>query len=167
MYKSPHHAFCTEYPGIVKELKTEAVVINPITNQEKKYIAVWDTGATNSVISPKVFSELNLVKIDEVLVHGVNSHETRPITGISIGLPNKVRVDECRVSVCDVAGCDLLIGMDIISIGDFAISNGDGKTTFSFAFPPFENKTDLLDKANNVNRRNQKHFPPGVSITTN
>jgi hypothetical protein len=32
-------------------------------------------------------------------------------------------------------GIDVLIGMDIISLGDFAISNFDGKTQFSFRIP--------------------------------
>jgi len=31
--------------------------------------------------------------------------------------------------------CDMLIGMDVINHGDFAISNFDGKTTFSFRIP--------------------------------
>jgi hypothetical protein len=50
--------------------------------------------------------------------------------------------------VCNlVKDVDLLIGMDIILLGDFSISNGDGKTLFSFAIPPFENKTDYYEKA--------------------
>ena len=31
---------------------------------------------------------------------------------------------------------DLLIGMDIINIGDFAITNADGQTMMSFCYPP-------------------------------
>ena len=30
---------------------------------------------------------------------------------------------------------DVLIGMDIINLGDFAVSNHNGKTTFSFRMP--------------------------------
>lgn len=36
---------------------------------------------------------------------------------------------------------DLLIGMDIISLGDFAITNVNGKTTFSFRLP----STSIID----------------------
>ena len=32
-------------------------------------------------------------------------------------------------------GCDLLIGMDIINLGDFAITNKDGVTMLSFIMP--------------------------------
>ncbi len=35
-------------------------------------------------------------------------------------------------------GIDVLIGMDIISNGDFAVSNYDGKTYFSFRLPSQE-----------------------------
>jgi len=43
--------------------------------------------------------------------------------------------------------------MDIIQLGDFSISNGEGKTLFTFAMPPFESKTDLYEKALGVNER--------------
>lgn len=46
-------------------------------------------------------------------------------------------------------------GMDIIKFGDLAISNKNNKTIFSFAIPPFENPTDLLEKANKVNKNNK------------
>jgi hypothetical protein len=41
-----------------------------------------------------------------------------------------------------VRDVDLLIGMDIIQLGDFSISNGAGKTLFTFAMPSFEDKID-------------------------
>jgi hypothetical protein len=45
--------------------------------------------------------------------------------------------------------------MDIILLGDFSISNGGGKTLFTFALPPFEKKTDHYEKAIAVNNRNK------------
>ena len=48
----------------------------------------------------------------------------------------------------------MLIGMDIISLGDFAISNSGNRTLFSFVCPPFADKIDLLDKANKINNSN-------------
>jgi len=59
------------------------------------------------------------------------------IAKISIGLPNMVMVDEVNVMICNLnQGFDLIIGMDIILFGDFSISNGNGKTLFSFALHP-------------------------------
>jgi len=34
-----------------------------------------------------------------------------------------------------ILGSDVLIGMDVITQGDFAITNKDGMTTFSFRTP--------------------------------
>ena len=45
--------------------------------------------------------------------------------------------------------------MDIIKFGDLAISNKNNKTIFSFVIPPFENPTDLLEKAKKVNKNNK------------
>jgi hypothetical protein len=59
-----------------------------------------------------------------------------------------VELKNARISVLNlVKDIDMLIGMDIIQLGDFSISNGAGKTLFTFAMPPFENKTDLYEKA--------------------
>ena len=70
-------------------------------------------------------------------------------------MPNSVSIRGVRGSVCTIGGdADILIGMDIIKFGDLAISNGGGQTLFSFAIPPFENKTDLLEKANKTNKNN-------------
>jgi hypothetical protein len=33
------------------------------------------------------------------------------------------------------------------AFGDFSISNAQGKTLFTFAIPPFEDKLDLYEKA--------------------
>ena len=35
-------------------------------------------------------------------------------------------------------GIDFLIGMDIITLGDFSVTNLNGKTTFSFRYPSCE-----------------------------
>ncbi|WP_198295142.1 hypothetical protein [Brachyspira murdochii] len=67
---------------------------------------------------------------------------------------NKVNIKNVRAGVCDIGGCDMLIGMDIIKFGDLAISNKNNKTIFSFTIPPFDNPIDLLEKANKVNRNN-------------
>ena len=34
-----------------------------------------------------------------------------------------------------MGGCDVLIGMDIICLGDLAITNHDGKTIMTFSIP--------------------------------
>jgi hypothetical protein len=46
------------------------------------------------------------------------------------------------------------IGMDIIRLGDFSISNATNEPLFSFAIPPFPEKIDLAEKSEAENRKN-------------
>ena len=155
--KIPHLAFSIQYKGIARELISESEIVNPLNNQRNKYKAIWDTGATNTVITPKVLKELSLTIVDIATIVGVNSEpEHAQVALFNLLLPNGVSIKGVRGSVCTIGGdSDILIGMDIIKFGDFAISNGGGQTLFSFAIPSFENKTDLLEKANNTNKNNK------------
>ena len=62
------------------------------------------------------------------------SHRTETYL-VGIILPNKVAFPSVKVSKGNVHGFDVLIGMDIIGSGDFAVTNKDGKTVFSFRTP--------------------------------
>ena len=55
-----------------------------------------------------------------------------------IWLPNKVHIPEIRVTEGAIADVDVLIGMDIICMGDFAVTNKDGRTNFTFRIPSLE-----------------------------
>lgn len=155
--KSPHLAFSIKYRGIAKELISESEIINPLNNQRKKYKAIWDTGATHTAITPKVLKELSLIIVDTTTIIGVNSKtEDIQVALFNLLLPLNIEIKNVRGAVCTIGGdTDILIGMDIIKFGDLAISNGVGQTLFSFAIPPFENKTDLLEKANKTNKNNK------------
>lgn len=155
--KIPHFAFSIQYESIAKELVSESEIVNPLNNQRKKYKAIWDTGATNTVITSRILEELSLTIVDTTTIIGVNSKtENIQVALFNLLLPNNVSIKEVRGSVCTIVGdADILIGMDIIKFGDLAISNGGGQTLFSFAIPPFENKTDLLEKANKTNKNNK------------
>jgi hypothetical protein len=56
---------------------------------------------------------------------------------IDIWLPNKVVIKKILVTKAQELFCgfDILIGMDIITFGDFAVSNFNKKTSFSFRIP--------------------------------
>jgi hypothetical protein len=55
---------------------------------------------------------------------------------INIGLPNGIGFQALKVSKANLgAGLDVLIGMDIISSGDFSITNHNNSTVFSFRVP--------------------------------
>ena len=61
-----------------------------------------------------------------------------PIYHVDLLLYNNVQIADVRVGLVEVRDIDVLIGMDIINRGDFAVSNRDGSTTFSFRIPSIE-----------------------------
>jgi hypothetical protein len=149
-----HAAFKHEYTGLPRQLLSKIEIIS-LENPANRgvYTGVWDTGATQTMITPKILSDLELTPVDTVTVHGVNSSARVPVVLISLILPNKIKVTDVRATVSEIQGVDMLIGMDIIQAGDFSISNYEEKTVFTFATPPFQNRTDLCEKAIAVSRR--------------
>jgi predicted aspartyl protease len=104
----------------------------------KTYTAVWDTGASNTLVTKKVSDECGL-KPTGVASVGTSKGEMRtPTYFISIGLPNRVGFPQLRVLSGEVKDADVLIGMDIIGAGDFAVTNHNGKTVFTYRFPSCE-----------------------------
>jgi predicted aspartyl protease len=144
-----HFPFKNEYSFLPLKLVTEAEVFNSMQYQNIiKVRALWDTGAMLSAITPAIANKLNLVSINRIKINGIGNYSIADIVRVSIRLPNLVELKNARISVLNlVKDIDMLIGMDIIQLGDFSISNGAGKTLFTFAMPPFENKTDLYLKA--------------------
>ncbi|MBD5100950.1 MAG: hypothetical protein HDT29_06870 [Clostridiales bacterium] len=131
-------SFTTRYRGmsrvLMNKVAIESIGLNSI-NKEMKWEAIWDTGATSSVITKKVIQELNLkpVSVGKALTP---QGEYYPYCYyIDLTLPNRVTVKNLLVMEGQPACCDILIGMDVISQGDFAVTNHNGKTTFSFRMP--------------------------------
>lgn len=102
------------------------------------FIAIWDTGATASVISQKVVDDCGLKPIGMTLVHGVHGSDQAEQYLVNIGLPNGVGFANVTVTKGKLGDVHVLIGMDIIRIGDFVITNKDGKTVMSFRTPSQE-----------------------------
>jgi hypothetical protein len=139
---TPVQAFTNRYDVLPNVLKTE-VMVGPHYNVEserpkdpKKYVAIWDTGATNTAVSARVAAEAGLKEIDKKPCNIPSGKIiVCPIYFISLFLPNKVVIPQLRVFEADPSGADLLIGMDVITQGDFWITNFEGKTRFNFRTP--------------------------------
>jgi len=108
-----------------------------------------DTGAERSSITQKVVSSLNLGTSGFIKVNSIHGSISRTrVVKVRIKLQNIDITEIINPTVLGlVRGIDLVIGMDIIRLGDAAISNGFGETWFTFTIPPFEDKVDLYKKA--------------------
>jgi len=142
-HKVPYNAFTTHSTGRVDVLTNEIHVSDAHDPTQagpqpdlKPYKCIWDTGATGTVVTPKVIAELNLIPSGKKRIQGVGPsiHEAYTYL-VNLYLPNQVVLVGRRVSELSIAGADVLIGMDVITRGDFAVSNHEGKTAFTFRVP--------------------------------
>ena len=133
-------AFTFSSNGRLSELRTD-VGIKPhraATNQSIfECQAIWDTGATSSVIPSQVVESLGLKPVDVGQFKGFDGKSILcPIYLVDIALPNKFIVPGVPVAGGpNITGAEALIGMDIISLGDFAVTNLKSKTQFTFRMP--------------------------------
>jgi len=142
-------AFTTTYSRITKVLFNEVYISQAFNHSSlttpprlkdigaKKFISIWDTGATGTVISQRVIDECGLKPISLARVSTASQQDVlTTVYLVSIILPNKIVIPQLRVIKGSIAGnADVLIGMDIISNGDFSVTNCEGKTVFSFRIP--------------------------------
>jgi predicted aspartyl protease len=108
-----------------------------------QFVGLWDTGASGTVISKAVIDKLELKPIGKSKVFHTNGESIVNVYAINLNLPNQVGFQFVRVTEGVLSGFDLLIGMDIITTGDFSITNVGGKTTFSFRVPSIK-EVDFL-----------------------
>ncbi len=102
----------------------------------RQFNALWDTGATNSMITSQAVAELGLETGGYTHVHHVQgtTHEV-PFYFVNLVLFSNFHFPDVAVVLGELTDTDVLIGMDIVNRGDFAVSNKNGGTTFSFRIP--------------------------------
>lgn len=136
-------AFVVDEKHISKRLKSNVTI--HYDGRQLSVVALWDTGATNSCISRSVVSGLNLVSNGSMPILTPSGDITVNTYLVDVTLPNDVYIPDIMVcdSEIDNQGIGMLIGMDIITKGDFAVSNYNGKTVFSFRMPS-ESRLDFV-----------------------
>jgi len=129
-----YNANTYRYNGAARKIITPIGVSMPNENP-LEVVAIWDTGATSSVITSDVAKRLNLCSEGSIVVNGVTGSKIVNTYLVTFTLPNGFSKDIFVASCTMAVGCDVLIGMDIISTVDLAITSGSHGTTFSFKTP--------------------------------
>ena len=132
-----HHALTLKFPGISRILATEVNITIPGTPSTAKIIAIWDTGATGTCITTKVVQALGLVPTGQAMVSTANGKVMQNTYSINVTLPNNITVEGIVATEVEGlhGGAESLIGMDIIALGDFSITNHNNVTCMSFRMP--------------------------------
>jgi hypothetical protein len=142
----PINAFTVKANGRLNSIVTEIGVSPPILTGQSipknhasiiQTQALWDTGATNSVITTDTVSRLNLKPIGVTQVSHAGGRSNANVYLVNIYLPNNMAIPGVRVTEAPqtTGQFGAIIGMDIITIGDLALTNVNGKTTFTFRIP--------------------------------
>ncbi len=142
-----YSSFTTSYGYKSNRLINEAYIR---ANGEDMYApnAQWDTGATGTCISKAVVDRLGLVPVSQTMIYTPSGDRVLDVYVVDIVLRNNVMVKDVLVIGTEIGnqGIDLLIGMDIIGLGDFAVTNLNGETQFSFRIPSAE-KIDFVNSS--------------------
>ena len=100
--------------------------------------ALWDTGSTQSCISSRLVKKLGLKVYQRREFQTPTGIVALEMYRVNISLDNK-EIPGLIVPCIDLdENVDFLIGMDIITLGDFAVTNMEERTTFSFRIPSAE-----------------------------
>ena len=99
--------------------------------------ALWDTGSTESLISEKI------VKMIEPILKNKSKYVTRDVViecktyAVSLSLSDEITFRDVLMKKADLSdkNVDIIIGMDIISRGDFEIRNYNNLVEFAFRIP--------------------------------
>ena len=151
------HAFTTKSKGKLREIITDIEISLPfiennIQNTDTRIFrtnALWDTGVTNCVVTTQTAKDLYLKPISVSKVLHAGGISLANVYLVNIYLPNNLVIPNVRVTECadNDGGFGAIIGMDIITLGDFAITNFEGNTTFSFRTP----STKTIDYIQEIN----------------
>lgn len=154
--KTIFHAYTTTCDAISFKLLNEVIIQS--NEKQCRALAQWDTGASGTCISEDIASKLGLIPTGKQLIRTPSGSSEVDTYLIDILLPNNVIVRDkmvCGTKIGD-QGIQVLIGMDIVALGDFAISNYGGRTVFSFRTPSKET-TDYVKQIGIENKIGQRH----------
>ncbi len=139
------HAFTTRSPRLVESLVNQISVGKAFDpdNEEPpnprefiEFSAIWDTGATCSCIDDDVILKCGLKSASVIDVYTASGKDRANVYWIALRLPGRVGIPRLRVTGAKLSGNEkVLIGMDVIQMGDFAVSNFKELTSFSFRMP--------------------------------
>lgn len=109
-----------------------------------KVKALIDTGANGTCISHRLASACQLEPVSAMKIVAANGEGIVPVYKASVKLPTGTAFE--NVLVTEVSGSphfDVIIGMDILSKCDIALSSGENSLVFSMRFPSKKEPIDF------------------------
>ena len=115
------------------EIKTPIKVVNTYTGETILCDAIWDTGATGSMVSESVAHRLNLKPIGKTTIAGVHGVHDSNTYIVNIQFGNGAILKDIKVTeASNTGGFGLLVGMDVIGKGVLYVNGMDDYLTVRF-----------------------------------
>jgi len=162
MAQKQFQSFTTYFSGRINKPVNKVGIALPNQNSNKspthKYKAIWDTGATNCVITKKVVQDLGLKPFSKRKVISVHGEQTANVYYVDIFPPSKVCIQRIiAFETSSLAGeVEMLIGMDVIALGDFSITHAKGKSIMSYRTPSIKD-IDYVAESRKITNKSLKH----------
>ena len=117
-----------------------AVLINVCAGLEaERVFGLIDTGSTQSCISQELADKMNLASVKTASFTGMNNEKiVASLYRINISIDNTIPFESVEVGSF-IKGDrfeDVIIGMDILSKSDFAVTCKNGRMKFTIEYPP-------------------------------
>lgn len=157
-----------KYSGLATAIITDANISEAYNPEDppnslplnKIFKALWDTGATGTVISEKAASKLDLVPSGKKWIQHAGGKEEKNTYLINLNLPSGLTILGIQATEYPSANQhDIIIGMDVINKGDFSITNVDAKTWMSFRIPSIQS-IDYVKESKNYKTRSIRRNDP-------
>jgi predicted aspartyl protease len=134
------YAFTKKYDTLTRVLTLPVKICLIGSNGSYETHGIIDTGAVCSVISMNVVEKLGGIPFTYQFINTASSHNIlTPLYKASVILGDKLEITNLTVTDGTLpAGEECLIGMDILSLGDLAVTHFGGKTCISFRIPAQE-----------------------------
>lgn len=154
------HAFTLKADCIIREIISDVgvsvpfIAVGGVVSDKDVNIhrtkGLWDTGATGSCVTVSTAKALGLVPTGKVISNHAQGQSTVSTYLVNLYLPNNLVLPNVRVTECaDTDSFGVIIGMDIITNGDFSITNVGGQTVVTFRMPSIK-ALDYVQEANDT-----------------
>ena len=144
------YAFSGRFPMFRNRIVSDIMLCSPEEGSTNavRIRALWDTGCSRSLLSKRVADFLSLPAAGQQVFRtpfgGSFPCELRSVNVCVVLGAERISLDavvsEAPNSDPD---CDITLGLDFISLGDFAITHDGGQLCLSFAYPPLGAPTDF------------------------
>lgn len=121
------------HDGLVLRIISQVTVMPDIDGESVTVSALWDTGAMFSMLNDSIAKKLNLLEIGNTRYRHADGVSESSIYVGRLELQGGLEISDIELlGLSDIHDFDVLIGMDIISQGDFRVRNENWNTVFTF-----------------------------------